>query len=126
MAELTLQISDELAQRLKPLQNRLPELLWQLLDLANLSTPIEPELKDSSTDIPAVYQEVLDFLLKRPTPEEIVAFKVTPSAQTRLQILLQKNREATLTPMEVAELDVYEQLQHLMILLKARAYSTIR
>ena len=29
MAELTIQISDELARRLEPLQNRLPELLWQ-------------------------------------------------------------------------------------------------
>ena len=38
MAELTIQISDELAQRLEPLQNQLPELLWQLLDAANLPT----------------------------------------------------------------------------------------
>ncbi len=28
--------------------------------------------------------------------------------------------------MEIAELDVYEQLKHLMILLKARAYSAIQ
>jgi hypothetical protein len=39
--------------------------------------------------------------------------------------LLDKNRESTLNPMEIAELDVYEQLEHLMILLKARAYSAI-
>lgn len=121
MAQLTIQISDELAQRLEPLQNRLPELLWQLLDLANLPTQSQPKVTIESTDIPAVYQEVIDFLIKRPTPEEIVAFKVSPSAQRRLSELLERNRSVTLNPMELAELDIYEQLEHMMILLKARA-----
>lgn len=120
MAELTIQISDELARRLEPLQNRLPELLWQLLDAANLPTN-QPIVQSQTTDIPAVYQEVLDFLIKRPTSSEIVAFKVSPQAQARLQELLKKNRSATLSPIELAELDVYEQLEHMMILLKARA-----
>lgn len=124
MATITLQIPDELAQRLEPLQNRLPELLWQLLDKKNPTT-IEPEINTHSGDIPAVYQEVLDFLIKSPIPQDIVNFKVSQQAQTRLQILLDKNRESTLNEMEIAELDVYEQLEHLMILLKARAYSEI-
>ncbi|PAX45847.1 hypothetical protein [Brunnivagina elsteri] len=122
MAELTIQISDELAQRLEPLQNRLPELLWQLLDVANSSTTSQPIVQTRTTDIPAVYQEVLDFLIKRPTPEEIIAFKVSAQAQKRLSELLEKNRSATLSSMELAELDVYEQLEHMMILLKARAF----
>ncbi|HAX80344.1 MAG TPA: hypothetical protein DCY88_32040 [Cyanobacteria bacterium UBA11372] len=121
MAELTIQISDELAQRLAPLQNRLPELLWRLLEVVNLQTTSGPTVKTEITDIPAVYQEVIDFLIKRPTPEEIIAFKVSPQAQARLEVLLEKNRSATISPMELAELDVYEQLEHLMILLKARA-----
>ncbi len=33
MATITLQISEKLSLRLEPLQNRLPELLWQLLEL---------------------------------------------------------------------------------------------
>ena len=123
MATITLQIPDELAQRLEPLQNRLPELLWQLLD--KNPTTIEPEINTHSGDIPAVYQEVLDFLIKSPIPQDIVNFKVSQQAQIRLQILLDKNRESTLNEMEIAELDVYEQLEHLMILLKARAYSEI-
>ncbi|MBF2018311.1 MAG: hypothetical protein IGS23_24560 [Rivularia sp. T60_A2020_040] len=122
MAELTIQIPDELAQRLQPLQNRLPELLWRLLDFENLPSVSQSKLKTETTDIPAVYQEVLDFLIKRPTPEEIIAFKVSPLAQKRLEELLGKNRSATLTSMELAELDVYEQLEHMMILLKARAF----
>ena len=122
MAELTIQIPDELAQRLKPLQNRLPELLWRLLDFENLPSVSQSKLKTETTNIPAVYQEVLDFLIKRPTREEIIAFKVSPLAQKRLEELLGKNRSATLTSMELAELDVYEQLEHMMILLKARAF----
>ena len=122
MAELTIQVSDELAQRLEPLQNRLPELLWQLLDFANLPTNISKTVKTEPTDIPLVYQEVLDFLIKRPTPEEIIAFKVSPQAQSRLEELLSRNRSTTLNSMELAELDVYEQLEHMMILLKARAF----
>ena len=122
MAELTIQVSDELAQRLEPLQNRLPELLWQLLDFANLPTNISKTVQTEPTDIPLVYQEVLDFLIKRPTPEEIIAFKVSPQAQSRLEELLERNRSATLNSMELAELDVYEQLEHMMILLKARAF----
>ena len=123
MAELTIQISDELAQRLEPLQNRLPELLWQLLDVANLPTNISKTVQAESTDIPIVYQEVLDFLIKRPTPEDIIVFKVSPQAQSRLEELLERNRSATLNSMELAELDVYEQLEHMMILLKARAFN---
>ena len=126
MATITLQIPDELAQRLEPLQNRLPELLWQLLEVTKQPTTIQPESKTNTADIPAVYREVLDFLIETPTPQDIVSFKVSQNAQTRLQNLLDKNREATLTPMEIAELDVYEQLEHLMILLKARAYSAIQ
>lgn len=121
MVELTIHISNELAQRLAPLQNRLPELLWQLLDVANLPSISQATVQTGTTNIPAVYQEVLDFLIKRPTPEEIVAFKVSSQAQTRLSELLEKNRSITLNPMELAELDVYEQLEHMMILLKARA-----
>ena len=123
MAELTIQIPDELAQLLEPWQNRLPELLWQLLDVASLPTNYQRTVLAETTDITAVYQEVLDFLIKRPTPEEIITFKVSTQTQTRLQALLEKNRSAILSPMELAELDVYEQLEHMMILLKARAYS---
>ncbi|NER23627.1 MAG: hypothetical protein F6J96_23580 [Symploca sp. SIO1C2] len=121
MAQLTIQISDELAQRLEPLHHRLPELLWQLLDLVNLPTTSEPTVKTEATDIPAVYQEVIDFLIQSPTPEDILAFKVSPQAQIRLETLLDKNRSAEISPMELAELDIYEQLEHMMILLKARA-----
>jgi hypothetical protein len=135
MAELTIQILDELAQRLEPLRNYLPELLSQLLDSTSLSSAslaVPSEFRSALTatanlqKIPQAYLEVLDFLVTRPTPQDILAFKVSPEAQERLRSLLDKNREGTLTDFEVAELDVYEQLEHLMILIKARAVSAKR
>jgi hypothetical protein len=121
VAQLNIQIPDELAHRLEPLHSRLPELLWLLLGSEPQQTREQSQVDTATGEIPEVYQEVLDFLVKRPTPEEIIAFKVSPNAQRRLQSLLEKNRFGTLTPTEMAELDVYEQLEHMMILLKVRA-----
>ena len=76
----------------------------------------------ATSNIPPVYQEVVDFLITCPTPEAITTFKVSASAQTRLRTLLDRNREASLSPTETLELDLYEQLDQLMTLPKARAY----
>jgi hypothetical protein len=121
VAKLTIQIPDELAERLEPLHSRLPQLLWLLLDADVQQTSEQPKVNAQTVEISEVYQEVLDFLIKRPTPEEIIAFKVSSQVQMQLEALLEKNRSASLTQMELAQLDVYEQLEHLMILLKARA-----
>jgi hypothetical protein len=65
-------------------------------------------------------------LVSRPTSEQIVDFKVSENSQNRLQLLLQKNKEEVLTAAETAELDLYEQLNDLLGLLKVRAYATLR
>lgn len=92
-----------------------------MLDIGGEQNKEQPKLNTQTLEIPEVYQEVLDFLIKRPTPEEIISFKVSARAQIHLQELLEKNRSGSLSQMELAQLDVYEQLEHLMILLKARA-----
>jgi len=127
MAELTIQVPDALAQRLKPLQDSLPHLLTRLAE--SLPSHLEGERKGTRppvaqpTEASRVYAEVLDVLLTRPTPQDILAFKVSEAAQTRLRVLLDKNREEGLDETETAELDLYEQLEQLMILLKARAFN---
>ncbi|PSN10499.1 hypothetical protein C7293_27845 [filamentous cyanobacterium CCT1] len=125
MAELTIQIPDELAERLKSLRNRLPELLSHLVNTGS-SAATSLELPTANLpEMPQAYLEVLDFLVTRPTPQDIIAFKVSLEAQDRLSSLLDKNREGILTEAEVAELDVYEQLEHLMILMKGRAFASV-
>ena len=108
MAEFTISIPDTLAQRLEPLQDRLPELLSQLVEVLSPSTisPDRLSLAAQPTDATLAYEEVLEFLLNRPTPEAIVAFKVSPAAQARIRALLDNNREATLNAAETAELDL--------------------
>jgi hypothetical protein len=64
---------------------------------------------------------VLDLLLTRPTPHDILAFKVSDAAQACLRLLLDKNREEALSATEETELDIYEQLEHSMLLRKAKA-----
>jgi hypothetical protein len=125
MAELTIQIPDELAERLEPLRNRLPELLSQLVGMDSSFSASFAIATPSFQQLPQAYLEVLDFLVTCPTPQDILAFKVSPEAQDRLRSLLDKNREGALTESEVAELDAYEQLEHLMILMKARAMASV-
>jgi hypothetical protein len=128
MAEFTISIPDKLAQRLEPLQDRLPELLSQLVEGLSPSTisAYRFSLVAQPTDATLAYEEVLEFLLNRPTPEAIVAFKVSPATQARICALLENNREATLNAVETAELDLYEQLEHLMMLLKAKARTQLK
>ena len=123
MAQIAIDIPDDLAQKLIPFQNQLSELFTRLIATPLLSQPSSaqstaaPDLLNTS----GVYQEILDFLISRPTSKQIIDFKVSEAAQNRLQVLLQRNRETTLTPSESAELDLYEQLDTFISFLKIRA-----
>ena len=101
MTSITLEIPDELAARLAPLRDRLPELLRIAVELSS-HYPKAPREGDNP-----VFDEMIDFLAGGPSPEQIAAFKVSPSAQARLEDLLEKNRENELTDDEAAELDLY-------------------
>jgi len=118
MTTITLEVPDELAARLAPLRDRLPELLSAALELFPKGLPLAVSALDK---VHPAFEEMIDFLASGPTPEQIVAFKVSPSAQARLEELLDKNREDGLADDEVAELDVFEQINFVLLLLKARA-----
>jgi hypothetical protein len=107
MAELTLDVPDELMQRLQPLQDRLPTLLTLLVEAISSQAEGSPLSEVHGTETPPVYAEVLDFLLTRPTLHDILTFKVSDAAQARLRLLLDKNREEALSATEEAELDIY-------------------
>jgi hypothetical protein len=72
----------------------------------------------------SIQEEVLTFLLSSPSPEQVLAFHASDAAQTRLEYLLDGNREGTLSAEERAELDEASQINHFVIRLKAKAHQT--
>lgn len=126
MARITIDIPDELASQLTPYQSQFSELFTKLIAAPLLTDQgLIEESQNQKYSIPLdLYQEILDFLISRPTSEQIVNFKVSESSQQRLKTLLQKNKENALTIAERAELDLHEQLDTLVGLLKIRAYGT--
>ena len=67
----------------------------------------------------------MSFILTAPTPRQIVEFRASEEAQARLRRLLEANRAGTLTSEERAELDEASQINHFVILLKARAFKML-
>jgi hypothetical protein len=65
--------------------------------------------------------EVLDFLLSSPRPEDVIALRPSEAMQERLRYLLDVNRTERLNDAEQAELDEYLRLEHFVRLLKIRA-----
>ena len=70
----------------------------------------------------SIQDEVLAFLLSTPTPQNIIEFKASASAQERLRYLLEANRQGTLSDDERAELDEASQMNHFIMRLKAKAH----
>lgn len=107
MAKITLEIPDELLEQLTLVGERLPELLYLSLQQPALSAHI--------------YRYILDFLANGPTREEILAFSPTPEMSKRLKTLLERSKMGEITPSEQRELDEYERIEHLVVMLKARS-----
>ena len=122
MTTITLDVPADLAARLAQRHEQLPQLLAMALELLPAELPLAAPIAPVGQP---VFDEMLDFLASGPTPAQIVAFKLSSAAHMRLEALLDKNREAGLSDAEEAELDVYEQVNHLLLLLKARARLTI-
>ena len=128
MAQLTIDIPDELAQRLAPYKNQISEIFTNLVNTSlreNVMDKLDISSTPSPTELPT-YLEIIDFLVNRPTSEQIATFKVSEQAQTRLRELLQKNSDTHLVSSEEAELNLYEQLDTLMSMMKIRAYATMQ
>jgi len=74
----------------------------------------------SAIDHPAVYDDLLNLLAESTDAQRVLAFHLSDEKQARLDKLLERNREGTLTDAESAELDAYERFEHVVRLLKAR------
>ena len=68
------------------------------------------------------YDQFLEYLAQKVTPDDILAFQAPQEQQERLNELTEKNKSDTLTPEERTELDEILAFNRLMTLLKTRAY----
>jgi len=105
VTKVTLELPDDLAPEIQKARDRLPELL---------------ALSLKQSPVPAhVYRHILDFLATDPSPEAIAAFRPTQEMRERLETLLKRSRTGEITPVEEAELDEMERIEHFVVTLKA-------
>jgi hypothetical protein len=107
MVQMTIQLSDELADRVRPIGP------W-------LSTVIEISLTGFKTPAAATAAEVMQVLLNNPAPQELFDYHVSDQAQARLQRLLVLGEAGMLSELEQLELDELQRLEHTIIMLKAQ------
>ena len=113
MPKITIEVSEELSQQIAQIGNeRLPELL--ALSLQQPAIPTQ------------VYQYILNFLASNPTPQQIAEFKPTEEMQDRLRTLLALSKAGDINPRELKELDEYERIEHLIMMIKAGNLSQIK
>lgn len=105
MATVTIEVPDELSELVAQAGDRLPALLAK-----SLKEPMLPA---------HVYRYVLDFLASRPTPDQVATFCPTSEMTDRLRTLLERESKGEITLAEKAELDEYERLEHLMVMIKS-------
>lgn len=108
--ELTLIIPEELATRLRPVKDRLPQILELGLRELHSTPPSYEGLND-----------VLEALARLPSPEEVLALRPSPALQDRVEALLEKNRSAGLSSEERQEWEKYQYVEHLVRMAKAQA-----
>lgn len=109
--QIKVEVSDELAIRLDPLQDQLPQI-------------IELGLREWNAETQSGFSglaEVLEFLANLPSPQEILAFKPSETLHQQISDLLEKNRTIGLTPSEERMWQQYEYIEHLVRIAKAKA-----
>lgn len=67
------------------------------------------------------YEEIIDFIAAGTTPETVVAFHPSDSVQQRVAELVERSKDGSISAEDQSELEDYLQLEHIMIMAKARA-----
>jgi len=109
--EITLDIPEELAARLRPVEDQLSRILE--LGLREFSATARPGFDGIAA--------VVEILAALPTPEEILALRPSDVLQARMSALLEKNRTEGLSPAEEHEWARYEYLERVVHMAKAKA-----
>lgn len=72
-----------------------------------------------------VSDEIIEFIAAGTTPQSIINFKLSDEAQERLEDLVYLHQTGELAPEDKKELDDFLFMEHIMRLIKARAYKYI-
>lgn len=67
------------------------------------------------------YDEIVDFIAGGNTPQSVIDFRPSEQAKAHVADLIHRQKTASLSPEETAELEKYLYLEHIMRLAKARA-----
>jgi hypothetical protein len=67
------------------------------------------------------YEEIINFIAAGTTPESVVSFRSSDIVQQRVAGLVERSNDGTISIEEQSELEDYLQLEHIMIMAKARA-----
>ena|SRR5437588_8511394 len=105
---MTINIPDELANRLKDQPAEIAELIQR-----GLAQPLSSET--------ALADEVIKFLGHGPGAEEIIAFHPSPESVERTAELLERNRNGSISSGERAEIEEICAWNRLFALIKAQA-----
>lgn len=113
--EISINIPEDLALRLTPVSQQLPEILE--LGLREWSTLEQPGFSGLA--------DVLEFLAALPSAEDILALKPSIALQQRVEELLSKTQTVGLTETEERWWQHYEYVEHLVRIAKARALAKL-
>ena len=111
MPAITVQLSDELVQRLRRHEESLPEIL-------------ELGLRELSGDTSSGFEgatEVLEFLAGLPSPQEILNLRPSERLARQVRELLEKSRAGALSDREELAWESYQFLEHLVRMAKTTA-----
>jgi len=72
------------------------------------------------------YEEIIDFIARGTTPEAVIAFRPSDALQSRVAELSERARDGSISPEERSEFEDCLQLEHIMVMAKARARQHIQ
>lgn len=80
------------------------------------------------TDAPpqTITDIVTDFLSSAPSLDEIANYRLPPILQERAHLLLERNRQGSLSVEDRAEIETFRQIDHLLTLMKANARQKLK
>jgi hypothetical protein len=114
--QITIDLPEDMIGKLEPLRSELPQILALGLK----------EFQANPSQGISGLTEILEFLAQLPSPQEILALRLSDSLQVEVEDLLEKSKQGSLTHKEQRLWQQYEFLEHLVGMAKAKALIKIQ